>query len=90
MTPTRPSAPRAAPSRRDGDDGRPCSGCCGARPDRARAPPELGHTQEEIADLCGVHRVSIAKLERGGGAKFPIVLRVVHMLGMDIEVRRRG
>ncbi|MGA2165275.1 MAG: helix-turn-helix domain-containing protein [Solirubrobacteraceae bacterium] len=51
---------------------------------------ELGHTQEEIADLCGVHRVSIAKLERGGGAKFPIVLRVVHMLGMDIEVRRRG
>ncbi|HEV3321842.1 MAG TPA: helix-turn-helix transcriptional regulator [Solirubrobacteraceae bacterium] len=51
---------------------------------------ELGHTQEEIADLCGVHRVSIAKLERGGSLKFEIVLRVVHMLGMNIEVSTRG
>ncbi len=52
---------------------------------------ELGLTQEELGDLAGVHRVLISQFERGKRtAQFPTVLRILHTLGMDLEVRTRG
>jgi y4mF family transcriptional regulator len=52
---------------------------------------ELGLTQEELADLTDVHRTYISLLEQGRVAsKLETVLRVLHMLGMDLEVRTRG
>ncbi len=52
---------------------------------------ELGLTQEELADLAGVHRISISQFERGARTgQFPTVLRILHTLGMDLEVRTRG
>lgn len=52
---------------------------------------ELGITQEELADLTDVHRTYISLLEQGRVAwKLETVLRVLHMLGMDLDVRIRG
>jgi transcriptional regulator with XRE-family HTH domain len=51
---------------------------------------ELGETKELIADLSGVHRVTIGKFESGRGVNFEATLRIVHMLEMDLEVRTRG
>jgi y4mF family transcriptional regulator len=52
---------------------------------------ELGLTQEELADLVGIHRTLIGKFEQGKLAgRFSTVLRILHTLGMDLEVRTRG
>jgi y4mF family transcriptional regulator len=52
---------------------------------------ELGLTQEELANLTGVHRTYIGMVESGErAAKLDTVLRIVHTLGMDLDVRVRG
>lgn len=52
---------------------------------------ELGVSQEELADLTDVHRTSISLFEQGKiVGKFDTVLRILHTLGMDLEVRVRG
>lgn len=52
---------------------------------------ELGLSQEALADLSGVHRMQISLFERGERVgRFDTVLRIVHTLGMDLEVRPRG
>lgn len=52
---------------------------------------ELGLTQEQLADIIGVHRAFVSKLKRGRGApRFDLLLRLVQALGMDIELRPRG
>ena len=52
---------------------------------------ELGITQEELADLTDVHRTYISLLEQGRvSSKLETVLRILHMLGMDLDVRVRG
>jgi len=52
---------------------------------------ELGLTQEELADIIGVHRAFVSQLERGKiTVRFDLLLRLVQALGMDIELRRRG
>jgi len=52
---------------------------------------ELGLTQEELANLAGLHRTSIGLFEQGrrmGGLES--ILRILHTLGMDLEVHTRG
>lgn len=52
---------------------------------------ELGLTQEELADLVDVHRTYIGIFENGERPmRFDTVLRILHTLGMDLEVRTRG
>jgi DNA-binding XRE family transcriptional regulator len=52
---------------------------------------ELGITQEALADLAGVHRTYISLFERGRRVgPFDTVLRILHTLGVDLEVRIRG
>jgi transcriptional regulator with XRE-family HTH domain len=51
---------------------------------------ELRLSQEALADLTGVHRTHIGMLEQGERmGKFETVLRVVHALGMDVEIMPR-
>lgn len=68
---------------------------------RAYDAPELGHavramrrrrawTQAELAEWLGVHRVTIAKLERGGTVDLPVALRAIGMLGGMVEIRSRA
>jgi DNA-binding XRE family transcriptional regulator len=48
---------------------------------------ELHETQQTIADVCGVHRGSVSKLERGtGSVQLRIALMVVQTLGLNVEV----
>jgi HTH-type transcriptional regulator / antitoxin HipB len=52
---------------------------------------ELGLSQEELADLSGLHRMQISLIERDQRvARFDTVLRIVHTLGMDLEAGVRG
>jgi predicted transcriptional regulator len=52
---------------------------------------ELGITQEELADLTDVHRTYISLVEQGRvSSKLETALRILHMLGMDLDVRVRG
>ena len=52
---------------------------------------ELRETQRAIADVSGVHRGSVGKLERGaGGVQLRIALMVVQTLGLNVEVAPRG
>jgi HTH-type transcriptional regulator/antitoxin HipB len=52
---------------------------------------ELGLTQEQLADIIGVHRAFVSQLERGKATvRFDLLLRLVQALGMDIELRPRG
>ena len=51
---------------------------------------ELHETQENIAGLSGIHRVTLAKFENTGDVNMAVALRVVHTLGMDLEVWTRG
>jgi transcriptional regulator with XRE-family HTH domain len=61
-----------------------------ARLVRARRE-ELGITQETLANLSGLDRSFVGMFERGTRTgSFGLVLKLVHTLGMDIEVRPRG
>jgi len=52
---------------------------------------ELGITQEQLADIIGVHRAFVSQLERGKATvRFDLLLRLVQALGMDIELRPRS
>lgn len=52
---------------------------------------ELDETQQRIADVSGVHRVSIGQLESGaGGVRLQIALLVVQTLGLNVELIPRG
>jgi HTH-type transcriptional regulator/antitoxin HipB len=52
---------------------------------------ELELTQEQLADIIGVHRAFVSQLERGKATvRFDLLLRLVQALGMDIELRPRG
>ncbi|MHB8243172.1 MAG: helix-turn-helix transcriptional regulator [Solirubrobacteraceae bacterium] len=52
---------------------------------------ELRLTQQTAADLTGVNRVVVGQLEHGKSTvQLRIVLLIVQVLGMDIELRRRG
>jgi y4mF family transcriptional regulator len=52
---------------------------------------ELGLTQEELANLTGLHRTAIGMLEKGQrSVRFESMLRILHTLGMDLDVRTRG
>ncbi len=52
---------------------------------------ELDETQERIADVTGVHRASLVKLESGaGGVRLQIALLVVQTLGLNVELVPRG
>ena len=46
-------------------------------------------TQTELAEWLGVHRVTVAKLERGGSVDVPVALRAIGMLGGLVEIRSR-
>jgi DNA-binding XRE family transcriptional regulator len=61
-----------------------------ARQVRARRY-ELGLTQEELANLANLHRTYISLFEQGKRSiRFDSALRILHTLGMDLEVRARG
>ncbi len=47
-------------------------------------------TQTELADWLGVHRVTVAKLERGGSVDLPVALRAIGLLGGLVEIRSRS
>lgn len=52
---------------------------------------ELGLTQEELANLAGLHRTQIVLYERGKRTlRIDDALRLLHALGMDLELRTRG
>lgn len=71
-------------------------------PARIGTPTELGQairarrrelrlTQETVADLIGVHRAVVGQLKHGKSTiQLRIVLLTVQVLGMDVELRRRG
>lgn len=52
---------------------------------------ELGMTQVELSKFCKCSPRFIGELERGiAGGNIKQVLKVVHMLGMDLFIRTRG
>jgi HTH-type transcriptional regulator/antitoxin HipB len=52
---------------------------------------ELRLTQQLVADLTGLSRAVVSQLEHGKSTvQLRIVLLIVQVLGMDIELRRRG
>ena len=69
---------------------------------RVQSPAELGRsvrarrrelrlTQQTIADLTGLNRVTVGQLEHGKSTiQLRIVLLVVQVLGMDIDLRVRA
>jgi DNA-binding XRE family transcriptional regulator len=51
---------------------------------------ELRETQQTIADVTGIHRASVRKLERGAGSvQLRIALMVMQTLGLNVEVMPR-
>ena len=52
---------------------------------------QRGLTQRQLADACGCSLMYLSNLERGKAtAELGIALRIVNMLGLDIEVVERG
>ncbi|HUN79583.1 MAG TPA: helix-turn-helix transcriptional regulator [Solirubrobacteraceae bacterium] len=52
---------------------------------------ELGLTQEELANLAGIHRTQVVLYEKGERTfRVDVALRLLHALGMDLELRTRG
>lgn len=49
-----------------------------------------GWTQTDLAEWLGVHRVTVAKMERGGTVDMPVVVRALALLGAMVTVHRRG
>jgi DNA-binding XRE family transcriptional regulator len=48
-----------------------------------------GWTQADLAGWLGVHRVTVAKLERGGAVDIDVALRAIAMLDGIVEIHRR-
>ncbi len=46
----------------------------------------LGLTQQDLADLAGVQRQTIGRIESGSGGDVPTLLEVCDALGLSIEV----
>lgn len=57
---------------------------------RVRAEREPLMSQEQLAKLAGVSRVPISQLERGvlAGGRFSKLMRVLNVLGIDVETKR--
>ena len=51
---------------------------------------ERAWTQADLAEWLGVHRVTIAKLERGGAVDMPLALRAIAILDGVVEIRTRS
>ncbi len=51
---------------------------------------ERGWTQADLAEWLGVHRVTVAKLERGGAVDLPLALRAIAILDGVVEIRTRS
>jgi len=52
---------------------------------------ELGLTQEQVADVIGVNRRVVNRLEKGTGTvRLEIAMGVIRSLGLDLELRPRG
>lgn len=51
---------------------------------------ERGWTQTDLAEWLGVHRVTVAKLERGGAVDLPLAMRAIAILGGVVEIRTRS
>ena len=51
---------------------------------------EHGWTQADLAEWLGVHRVTVAKLERGGAVDLPLAMRAIAVLGGVVEIRARS
>ncbi len=51
---------------------------------------ERGWTQADLAEWLGVHRVTVAKLERGGAVDLPLVMRAIAVLDGVVEIRTRS
>lgn len=49
-----------------------------------------GWTQTDLAEWLGVHRVTVAKMERGGTVDMPVVIRTLAILGAMMTVHPRG
>lgn len=47
-------------------------------------------TQSDLAEWLGIHRVTVAKLERGGAVDLPLAMRALAVLGADIRIGARG
>lgn len=48
-----------------------------------------GWNQADLAEWLGVHRVTVAKIERGGTVDMPVVIRALAVLGAMVTVHRR-
>ena len=51
---------------------------------------ERGWTQADLAEWLGVHRVTVAKLERGGAVDLPVAMRAIALLDGVVEIRTRS
>lgn len=51
---------------------------------------ERGWTQADLAEWLGVHRVTVAKLERGGAVDLPLAMRAIALLDGVVEIRTRS
>ena len=51
---------------------------------------ERGWTQAELSEWLGVHRVTVAKLERGGAVDLPLAMRAIAVLDGIVEIRTRN
>jgi HTH-type transcriptional regulator / antitoxin HipB len=52
---------------------------------------ELGLSQQELANLADLHRTYVVLYEKGDRPlRFDVALRLLHALGMDLELRTRG
>lgn len=51
---------------------------------------ERGWTQADLAEWLGVHRVTVAKLERGGAVDLPLAMRAIAILGGVVEIHTRA
>jgi len=49
-----------------------------------------GWTQMDLAEWLGVHRVTVAKLERGGAVDVPLALRAIALLDGVVEIHVRA
>jgi transcriptional regulator with XRE-family HTH domain len=51
---------------------------------------ELNITQQDLADLTGVHRTTIIAFEQGHDLLFDRTLLILHTLGIDLDANVRG